>query len=81
MDKFLKFFSENQIMIVLGGIGSGKTQIPQFVVYSDLPHINGKVVACTQSRSSPTISIAQRVASEMDLQLGGPVDYSIRFDD
>lgn len=82
MDKFLKFFSENQIMIVMGEIGSGKTtQIPQFVVYSDLPHINGKVVACTQSRSSPTISIARRVSSEMDLELGGHVGYSIRFDD
>ena len=57
------------------------TQIPHFVIYSDLPHINGKVVACTQSRSSPTISIARRVASEMDLQLGRHVGYSIRFDD
>ena len=69
-----KFFFENQILIVMG-------EIPHFIVYSDLPHINGKVVACTQSRSSPTISIARRVASEMDLQLGRHVGYSIRFDD
>ena len=82
IDKFLKLFSENQIMIMMGETGSGMTtQVPHFVVYSDLPHINGKVVACTQSRSSPTISIARRVASEMDLQLGGHVGYSIRFDD
>jgi pre-mRNA-splicing factor ATP-dependent RNA helicase DHX15/PRP43 len=82
MDEFLKVFSENQIMIVIGATGSDKTtQIPQFVVYSDLPHTRGRVIACTQPRQSPTLAIAQRVASEMDPQLGKQVGYSIRFDD
>jgi pre-mRNA-splicing factor ATP-dependent RNA helicase DHX15/PRP43 len=47
--------------------GSGKTtQIPQFVAYSDLPHLKGKMVACTQPRRVAAMSVAKRVADEMD---------------
>ncbi|KAF8885548.1 P-loop containing nucleoside triphosphate hydrolase protein [Gymnopilus junonius] len=46
MDEFLKIFSENQVIVMVGETGSGKTtQIPQFVAYSDLPHTKGKLVA------------------------------------
>ncbi|KAK0435476.1 P-loop containing nucleoside triphosphate hydrolase protein, partial [Desarmillaria tabescens] len=62
--------------------GSGKTtQIPQFVAYSDLPHTKGKLVACTQPRRVAAMSVAKRVADEMDVQLGRHVGYSIRFED
>jgi hypothetical protein len=48
-------------------LGSGKTtQIPQFVAYSDLPHLKGKIVACTQPRRVAAMSVAKRVADEMD---------------
>ncbi|EPQ53227.1 P-loop containing nucleoside triphosphate hydrolase protein [Gloeophyllum trabeum ATCC 11539] len=67
MDEFLKIFSKNQIIIIVGETGSGKTtQIPQFVCYSDLPHTKGKMVACTQPRRVTALSVAQRVADEMD---------------
>ncbi|KIK54777.1 hypothetical protein GYMLUDRAFT_87933 [Collybiopsis luxurians FD-317 M1] len=82
MDPFLKIFSKNQIMIIVGETGSGKTtQIPQFVAYSDLPHTKGKIVACTQPRRVAAMSVARRVADEMDVQLGKHVGYSIRFED
>ncbi|KAJ8612993.1 hypothetical protein MRB53_037201 [Persea americana] len=62
--------------------GSGKTtQIPQFVLFDDLPHLNGKMVACTQPRRVAAMSVAQRVAQEMDVTLGEEVGYSIRFED
>jgi len=82
MDEFLKIFTENQIVVMVGETGSGKTtQIPQFVAYSDLPHTKGKMVACTQPRRVAAMSVAKRVADEMDVQLGRHVGYSIRFED
>lgn len=81
-DEFLKLYQESQILVFVGETGSGKTtQIPQFVLYDDLPHLNGKQVACTQPRRVAAMSVAQRVAEEMDVQLGEEVGYSIRFED
>ncbi|KAF7416226.1 DEAH-box ATP-dependent RNA helicase prp43 [Pleurotus ostreatus] len=82
MDDFFTVFSENQIILIVGETGSGKTtQIPQFVAYSDLAHSNGKMIACTQPRRVAAMSVAKRVAEEMDVQLGRQVGYSIRFED
>jgi pre-mRNA-splicing factor ATP-dependent RNA helicase DHX15/PRP43 len=55
-----------------GQTGSGKTtQIPQFVCYADLPQLKGKMVACTQPRRVAAMSVAKRVADEMDGKLTG----------
>jgi pre-mRNA-splicing factor ATP-dependent RNA helicase DHX15/PRP43 len=82
MQEFLDIFSKNQITVMEGQTGSGKTtQIPQFVCYSDLPNQRGKMVACTQPRRVAAMSVAKRVADEMDVQLGKQVGYSIRFED
>ncbi|KAG8724099.1 DEAH-box ATP-dependent RNA helicase prp43 [Ceratobasidium sp. 395] len=82
METFYKIFNQNQIMVVIGATGTGKTtQLPQFVVYTDMPHTRGKLVACTQPRRIAATSVARRVAEEMDVQLGKQVGYSIRFED
>ncbi|KAF9242809.1 P-loop containing nucleoside triphosphate hydrolase protein [Melanogaster broomeanus] len=82
MDQFYDMFNSHQIIVMVGETGSGKTtQIPQFVAYSDLPHVKGKIVACTQPRRVAAMSVAKRVADEMDVQLGRQVGYSIRFED
>lgn len=39
------------------------------------------MVACTQPRRVAAMSVAQRVAEEMDVKLGEEVGYSIRFED
>ncbi|RAL67173.1 hypothetical protein DID88_007951 [Monilinia fructigena] len=39
------------------------------------------LVACTQPRRVAAMSVAQRVANEMDVKLGDEVGYSIRFED
>ncbi|KAL7666135.1 RNA helicase [[Candida] zeylanoides] len=79
--EFLDMFHSAQIMVFVGETGSGKTtQIPQFVLYDDMPHLHGKQVACTQPRRVAAMSVAKRVADELDVELGGEVGYSIRFE-
>ena len=42
-DEFLKLYQESQILVFVGETGSGKTtQIPQFVLYDDLPQRTGQ---------------------------------------
>ncbi|KAI9045226.1 DEAH-box ATP-dependent RNA helicase PRP43 [Aspergillus affinis] len=81
-DEFLRLYQQSQILVFVGETGSGKTtQIPQFVLFDDLPQSQRKMVACTQPRRVAAMSVAQRVAAEMDVTLGEEVGYSIRFED
>ncbi|GKT87205.1 pre-mRNA-splicing factor ATP-dependent RNA helicase prp43 [Colletotrichum tofieldiae] len=80
--EFLDKYHSTQILVFVGETGSGKTtQIPQYVVYDELPQLNRKMVACTQPRRVAAMSVAQRVSDEMDVELGEEVGYSIRFED
>lgn len=80
--EFLEIYQKSQILVFVGETGSGKTtQIPQMVLFDDLPNLNGMMVACTQPRRVAAMSVAQRVAAEMDVELGQEVGYSIRFED
>ena len=75
-------YQKSQILVFVGETGSGKTtQIPQFVLFDDLPQAQHKLIACTQPRRVAAMSVAQRVANEMDVNLGDEVGYSIRFED
>lgn len=70
--------------MLVGETGSGKTtQIPQWCVeYVRAKYGAGqKKVACTQPRRVAAMSVAARVAEELDVQLGSEVGYSIRFED
>jgi pre-mRNA-splicing factor ATP-dependent RNA helicase DHX15/PRP43 len=80
--EFLNKYHSTQILVFVGETGSGKTtQIPQYVVYDELPQLNRKQIACTQPRRVAATSVAQRVADEMDVTLGEEVGYNVRFDD
>lgn len=79
-DTLIKLVKENQIVILQGETGSGKTtQVPQFLLESGL--VKDQNIACTQPRRVAAMSVAKRVAEEMDVYLGDEVGYSIRFDD
>ena len=72
---------ENQVLILLGETGSGKTtQLPQFLYRHGFSN-GGKLIGCTQPRRVAATSVARRVASEMGDRIGGLVGYSIRFED
>ena len=79
--EFLDMYHSSQILVFVGETGSGKTtQIPQYVLHDELPQFNKKMVACTQPRRVAAMSVAQRVANELDVELGEEVGYSIRFE-
>ena len=71
--------AKNQTLILVGETGSGKTtQIPQFVVEAGYTN-DGKMCVCTQPRRVAAMSVARRVADEMDVNIGEEVGYSIRL--
>ncbi|KAJ1926647.1 DEAH-box ATP-dependent RNA helicase prp22 [Tieghemiomyces parasiticus] len=72
--------SENQVLIVVGDTGSGKTtQMTQYL-YEEGFAENGRI-GCTQPRRVAATSVAKRVAEEMGVRLGQEVGYTIRFED
>ena len=77
-EKLLELISENQVIIIIGHTGSGKsTKLPQFLV-NDLKY---NKVCVTQPRRLAAISIATRVSEEMNVELGEEVGYGVRFDE
>lgn len=86
-DELLQAIDENQIIIVQGETGCGKTtQIPQYLHESgytktEMKHGETKMVGCTQPRRVAAMSVAARVSQEVGSKLGHTVGYSIRFED
>lgn len=80
-EQFLELLETDDIIVIKGETGSGKTtQIPQFLIGSKFVK-DGQMVAITQPRRIAAISVAKRVAQETDTTLGEQVGYSVRFDD
>ncbi|XP_058738014.1 pre-mRNA-splicing factor ATP-dependent RNA helicase DEAH10-like [Vicia villosa] len=72
---------KNDILIIVGETGSGKTtQIPQFLFDAEFCR-DGKVIGITQPRRVAAVTVAKRVADECGVELGQKVGYSVRFDD
>lgn len=78
---FLRDEDQNAL-IVVGETGSGKTtQIPQWCKgWLKVRNMRNLAVACTQPRRIAAISVATRVAKEMDTELGQEIGYSVRFE-
>lgn len=80
-DQFTQMVTDNQVLVLVGETGSGKTtQIPQFLI--DMGFTSGKKkIACTQPRRVAAMSVSKRVSEELDVILGEEVGYNIRFED
>ncbi|KAI1428260.1 P-loop containing nucleoside triphosphate hydrolase protein [Xylaria sp. FL1777] len=79
-EDLLRVIRDNQVVIVVGETGSGKTtQLTQFL-YEDGYGKQG-MIGCTQPRRVAAMSVAKRVAEEMEVKLGSTVGYAIRFED
>jgi pre-mRNA-splicing factor ATP-dependent RNA helicase DHX38/PRP16 len=79
-DDLLQCVADNQIVVITGETGSGKTtQLTQYLRESGYCRF-GKV-GCTQPRRVAAMSVAARVAEEIGCPLGETVGYAIRFED
>ena len=94
-DALLQTIRENNIVIVVGETGSGKTtQLTQYLMEEGYTEFG--IVGCTQPRRVAAMSVAKRVSEEVAAMvkesgkrelndevdgLGGTVGYSIRFED
>ncbi|VDP13935.1 unnamed protein product [Soboliphyme baturini] len=79
-EELVKAVNDNQILIVIGETGSGKTtQITQYLADAGYT-VRGKI-GCTQPRRVAAMSVAKRVSEEFGCRLGQEVGYTIRFED
>lgn len=78
-DDILTSIRENQVVIIVGETGSGKTtQLGQFLVTDG--YAEQGMIGCTQPRRVAAMSVAKRVSTEMGVSLGAEVGYAIRFE-
>lgn len=78
--ELLRAMTENQVLVVIGETGSGKTtQMTQYM--HELGVTRNGMIGCTQPRRVAAVSVAKRVAEEFGCTLGEEVGYTIRFED
>uniref|UniRef100_A0A914CVZ3 ATP-dependent RNA helicase DHX8 n=1 Tax=Acrobeloides nanus TaxID=290746 RepID=A0A914CVZ3_9BILA len=76
----MQAIADNQILIVIGETGSGKTtQMTQYLV--EMGFAKRGRIGCTQPRRVAAMSVAKRVSEEFGCRLGQDVGYTIRFED
>ncbi|MCL6269292.1 ATP-dependent RNA helicase HrpA [Sansalvadorimonas sp. 2012CJ34-2] len=79
-DDIARLIAENQVVIVAGETGSGKTtQLPKICLELG-QGIHGQI-GHTQPRRLAARSVANRIAEELETELGGQVGYQVRFTD
>lgn len=72
--------AQNQVLVVIGETGSGKTtQMTQYM--AEMGYTSRGMIGCTQPRRVAAMSVAKRVAEEYGCQLGQEIGYTIRFED
>ncbi|EGR0591593.1 ATP-dependent RNA helicase HrpA [Vibrio cholerae] len=79
-DDIADAIAKHQVVIVAGETGSGKTtQLPK--ICAELGRGKYGLIGHTQPRRLAARSVANRIAEEMETELGGFVGYKVRFTD
>ena len=77
-DDIAAAIEKNQVVIVAGETGSGKTtQLPKILLEMGRG-ING-LIGHTQPRRIAARSVAERICDELGVELGGAIGYQVRF--
>ncbi|MCP4490241.1 MAG: ATP-dependent RNA helicase HrpA [Gammaproteobacteria bacterium] len=80
VDELSEAILHNQVVIVCGETGSGKTtQLPQLCI--DLGLADAGVIGHTQPRRIAAQTVCSRIADELNSEVGAAVGYKIRFRD
>ncbi|CAL8104563.1 unnamed protein product [Calicophoron daubneyi] len=78
-DLLIQAVKENQVLIVIGETGCGKsTQIPQYLDQAGYTELGQ--IGCTQPRRVAAKALATRVAEEFGCRIKEEVGYAIRFE-
>ncbi|QGM81693.1 ATP-dependent RNA helicase HrpA [Otariodibacter oris] len=78
--EILKLIEENQVVVIAGETGSGKTtQLPKMCL--ELGRGVKGLIGHTQPRRIAARSVATRIAEELKSELGSVVGYKVRFND
>ena len=91
-EEIMEAMDRNQVIIVCGETGSGKTtQLPKIAlalgrgkvnaVPDDKGQVRGNLLGHTQPRRIAASSVAKRIAEELNTPLGEVVGYRVRFQD
>ena len=79
-EEISRAIAENQVVIIAGETGSGKTtQIPKIVL--ELGRGRAGQIGHTQPRRLAARSVASRIAEELGTELGGIIGFQVRFTD
>jgi ATP-dependent helicase HrpA len=71
---------DHQVVIVAGETGSGKTtQLPKICL--EVGRGREGLIGHTQPRRIAARSVAERIAEELEVELGGAIGYQVRFTD
>lgn len=78
--EIVDLLGKNNVLIVAGDTGSGKTtQLPKICLQAGLGRRG--LIGHTQPRRLAAISVANRIAEELGIQNGPGVGYQVRFND
>ncbi|MEN9660994.1 MAG: hypothetical protein RLZZ443_923 [Actinomycetota bacterium] len=76
-DEILETIRNHQVVVIAGATGSGKTtQLPKMCL-----ELGRTSIAHTQPRRIAARSVAERIAEELKVEIGGLVGYQVRFTD
>ncbi|KAG6477020.1 hypothetical protein ZIOFF_066270 [Zingiber officinale] len=82
-EALLSAISQNQVVVVSGETGCGKTtQLPQYILESEIDAARGATcsIICTQPRRISAMAVSERVAAERGDKLGESVGYKVRLE-
>ncbi len=80
LDEIADAIRDHQVVVIAGETGSGKTtQIPKIALQVGRGR-HGKI-GLTQPRRIAARSVAERLSTELEVELGGLVGYQVRFTD